>query len=178
MSGRLRLVGATAGLRAQAVLFIPVGLVSCAPGYGRQDSLTPAVAGVVLFAVSCWGYLRSRGPSWYGERLERPAGPPAAAELVDREQEFDLLSRSLTVPLTVALAAGLLVAWATGLLLGAALVGLGVGMAWRSRWLAAQERRLGGRLVCALSPVRVAADDPNLAVYRDAPHWIVRDARS
>ncbi|MEV7776114.1 hypothetical protein [Kitasatospora sp. NPDC086791] len=130
--------------------------------------------GLLLFAVTCYGLLRARGP-WYRERLERLSPPPPAAELVASDETFDLFSRGLTTPLLLVLLIGLALGYATGIPVGMFVAGMAAAMLWQSRRLAAEERRLGGRVLCLHTPVRVAADDPHGPLYRRSPFWIVRE---
>ncbi|MER7579615.1 hypothetical protein [Kitasatospora sp. NPDC097691] len=179
MSGGLRLVGLVASVRIQAVLLLSVSLVSCVPAFTAgdhgSDPVRGVLVGVILFVTMFFGILKARRP-WYETRLEHLTPPPPTAETVAEDKTFDLLSRGLTVPLLLVLGIGLAVGYATGIPVGMFLAGMAAGMLWQSRWLAAEERRLGGRVLCLHTPPRVAADDPNGAAYRQSRFWIVRPA--
>ncbi|MDH6711436.1 hypothetical protein P3T27_008194 [Kitasatospora sp. MAA19] len=178
VSGGLRLVGLVASVRIQASLLLPVSLVSCVPAYtGGSHQLDPATSvgtALILFVTTFWGLLKVRRP-WYETRLERLSPPPPTAEMVAGDKTFDLFSRSLTKPLLLVLLIGLTASYATGIPVGMFLAGMAAAMLWQSRWLAAEEKQLGGRVVCLHTPVRVAADDPNGTAYRQSRFWIVRE---
>ncbi|MFD8755116.1 hypothetical protein ACFV0O_29680 [Kitasatospora sp. NPDC059577] len=178
MNGGPRLVGLVQSVRIQGALLLAVSLVSCVPaflgGAGEPDPLRSAGTGLLLFATTCYGLQRARRP-WYRERLERLSPPPPTAEPVPQGEAFDLFSRSLTAPLLLVLLIGLAVGYATGIPVGMFVAGMAAGMLLQSRWLAAEERRLGGRVLCLYTPVRVRADDPDGPLYRRSPFWIVRE---
>ncbi|MFD8707705.1 hypothetical protein ACFV1W_34840 [Kitasatospora sp. NPDC059648] len=178
MGDGLRLVELVASVRIQASLLLTVSLVSCVPAYiGGSHQLGPATSvgtALILFATTFWGLLKARRP-WYEARLEGLAPPPPTAETVARDKTFDLFSRSLTKPLLLVLLIGLVLSYATGIPAGMLLAGMAAAMLWQSRWLTAQEKQLGGRLVCLHTPIRVAADDPNGTAYRQSRFWIVRE---
>ncbi|MFE6049188.1 hypothetical protein ACFQ6N_00345 [Kitasatospora sp. NPDC056446] len=177
MGSGLRLVGLVASVRIQAGLLLPVSLVSCVPAFtGGAEPADPVMSvgtGALLFAVTYVGLLRTRRP-WYETRLAGVTPPPPGAELVARDKTFDLFSRALTVPLVLVLLVGLGVGYATGIPAGMLLAGLAAAMLWQSRWLAAEQERLGGLVVCLHTPVRVAADDPDARAYRESRFWLVR----
>ncbi|MFI8456615.1 hypothetical protein [Kitasatospora sp. NPDC085464] len=179
MSSGLRLMGLVESVRIQAVLLLSVSLVSCVPAFTAADQgsdpVNGVLVGVILFVVMFFSYLKARRP-WYETRLEQLAPPPPTAETVARDKTFDLLSRGLTVPLLLVLAIGLAASYATGTPIGMFLAGVAAAMLWQSRWLAAEQERLGGRVLCLHTPLHVAADDPNRAVYVQSRFWIVRPA--
>ncbi|MEU9042897.1 MULTISPECIES: hypothetical protein [unclassified Kitasatospora] len=176
--GGLRLVGLVASVRIQACLLLPVSLVSCVPAYTggahRLDPVMGAAVALILFATAFWGLLEARRP-WYRERLERLSPPPPGAQTVARDKTFDLFSRGLATPLLLVLLIGLALSYTTGIPAGMLLAGMAGAMLWQSRWLAAEEKRLGGRVLCLHTPVRVAADDPNGPAYRRSRFWIVHE---
>ncbi|WP_329494370.1 hypothetical protein [Kitasatospora herbaricolor] len=178
MSGGLPLVGLVASVRIQASLLLPVSLVSCVPAYvwgpHRLDLTASVAVALLLFATTFSALLKARRP-WYETRLAQMTPPPPTAELVARDQTFDLFSRGLTKPLLLVLLIGLALSYATGMPAGMLLAGLAAAMLRQSRCLAAEEKRLGGRIVCLHTPVHVTADDPNGPAYRRARFWIVRE---
>jgi hypothetical protein len=129
---------------------------------------------LILFTATFLAFLKARRP-WYESRLEQLTPPPPSAELVEEENTFNLHSRSLTTPLLAVLLIGVVVSYATGVPVGMALTGLAAAMLLQSRWLAAEEKRLEGRLMCLHTPVHVAADDPNGPAYRQSRFWIIRE---
>jgi hypothetical protein len=130
---------------------------------------------VGLFAVP-FGWAAGPRRAWYRERLADTAPAPGGVPVVAARDAFDRVSRPLTRPVLLALAVGLAIAWATGVPVGLALAGLGCGLLLQARWLAAQERRGGRRLLCPLTPLRVDPGDPHLALYRRVPFYVARAA--
>ncbi|MFJ1708848.1 hypothetical protein [Kitasatospora sp. NPDC088346] len=135
-----------------------------------------SVGCALLFFVTTFSALLKARRPWYEARLENLTPPAPTAEVIARDKTFDVLSQNLTKPLILVLLVGLALAYATGLPVGLILAGVGAAMLWQSRWLAAEEKRLGGRVLGPLAPVRVAADDPNGTAYRQSRFWIVREA--
>ncbi|WP_369185022.1 hypothetical protein [Streptomyces sp. Y1] len=178
MNDGLRLVGAVAAVRIQGALLLGVSLASCVPAFLDGPNRLDPVAGIgtaaLLFVSTFCALLKLRRP-WYETRLARLTPPPATAEPVAPDRTFDLLSRTLTVPLLLVLAIGIGIGAATGVPAGMFLAGLAAAMLWQSRWLAAEEKRHGGRLLCPYAPFRVAPDDPHAAAYRESRFWIVRE---
>ncbi|MEV4616011.1 hypothetical protein AB0K43_25965 [Kitasatospora sp. NPDC049258] len=175
MKSGLRLVGLVAAVRIQAALLLPVSVVSCVPAFVGHDLITASGSGLVLFVTMFSALLRGRRP-WYEARLEKLSPPSPSTEVVAREDTFDLFSRSLTVPLVLVLVIGLAVGYGTGVPIGAAMAGIGVGMLRQARWLAAQERLLGGWLLCPFTPPGFTASDPDAAAYRESRFWLVRES--
>ncbi|MGA5822370.1 hypothetical protein ACPC54_31445 [Kitasatospora sp. NPDC094028] len=178
MNSGLRLVGVVAAVRIQGALLLPVSLVSCATAFTSGSHplglAGSAGTGVLLFAATFGALLKVRRP-WYETRLAQLSPPPSSAERVVPDRTFDLFSRTLTVPLLLVLGIGLTLSSVTGVPVGMFLAGMAAAMLWQSRWLEAEEQRLGGRLLCPYAPVRVAPGDPNTQVYRESRFWIVRE---
>ncbi|MFJ8854912.1 hypothetical protein [Streptomyces sp. NPDC102437] len=174
MSTRPPMVGLVATIRSLAVLTLLVGLVSALPALLRGTEGL-GVPGTVLLAALIFGlpFAWFAGPRrvWYQTRLDAVTPLPHGATVVAREKTFELVSRPLTVPLVIALGLCLLIAYNTGIPAGLALVGVGGGLLLQARWLAREERRRGVWLLCPQAPLRVAADDPALSLYRRAPFY-------
>ncbi|RKE17663.1 hypothetical protein [Streptomyces sp. TLI_171] len=174
MSSGLRLVGLVGSARIQAALALPVALVSCVPVFlWGPSGGQAAIVAALLFGVTFLAGLRGLRAS-LTRRLAEVTAPPPGLEVVPDAEEFDLHSRNLTLPLVLALAAGAGIGVVTGVPAGMALAGPAVAMLWLSRWLAAEERHLGGRVVCVLAPLLARGDEPALDTYTRADLWIVR----
>jgi hypothetical protein len=179
MRSQLHLVGLVAATRCTALVVLGAGLAGALPvvlGHRGGLSAAPAVVlAVGLFAVP-FGWAAGPRRAWYRERLADTAPAPDGVPVVAARDAFDRVSRPLTRPVLLALAVGLAIAWATGVPVGLALAGLGCGLLLQARWLAAQERRGGRRLLCPLTPLRVDPGDPHLALYRRVPFYVARAA--
>lgn len=175
MSSRPDLVGVVGSARALGSIALLTGATGVLPVLlGRTGALGGAadsLLGLVLFGLPLAWYGGPRRRAWYRDRLEVAVPVPAGSAVTPPEETFPRVTRPLSKVVVVVLVLELFVAFDTGIPVGAAFAGVGVGMLSQAQWLARQERARGIRLFCPAAPARVAADDPNLEVYRAVPFY-------
>lgn len=175
MNSRPDLVGVVGSARALGMIVLLTGATGALPVLlGRTGDLggaADAVLGLVLFCLPLAWYGGPRRRAWYRDRLTAAVPVPPGAVLTAPEDTFQRVTRPLSRTVAIVLVIELLVAFGTGVPFGLAFAGVGVGMLTQGSWLARQERTRGIRLFCPVAPGRVAADDPNLEVYRAVPFY-------
>ncbi|MFK0296453.1 hypothetical protein ACIQU6_39110 [Streptomyces sp. NPDC090442] len=174
MDTRPSLVGAVAATRALGTIALLVGLVaSLAALMGGTAGLggpVLAVLAVLLFGVPfAWVAIARR--AWYRTRLEAATPAPQGSPVIARENTFEVVSRTLVVPVVIGLGLGVLVASTTGVPAGLALAGAGSGLLWHAQWLAREERKRNTWLLFPHAPLRPAPDDPSLPLYQQVPFY-------
>ncbi|MER5399050.1 hypothetical protein [Streptomyces sp. NPDC002599] len=174
MSTRPDLVGVVASARAMGTLSILAGATGALPVLlGHTQGMSGAAittSALLLFGLP-FAWFAGPRRTWYRERLEAATPTPPGAVVVSRKDEYRRVTEPLTKAVIVVLVVELFVAFMTGVPIGLALSGIGAGLLSQAHWLARQERRRSVRIVCPLSPGRVAADDPHLSEYRAVPFF-------